>query len=153
MTKREPRWLSEPEQQTWRSFLAATHCLFEQVNDQLQREAGIPHTYYEILVHLSEARHRALRMSELAERTLSSRSRLSHAVTRLEAQGWVERANCPEDKRGQLAALTPAGLAALKKAAPGHVDQVRATLFDALTPTQVTQLHRITAAICEHAAS
>jgi len=141
------RWLSAEEQSTWRAFLAATQTLFSAVEGQLQRESGIPHGYYEILVNLSEAPARTLRMSQLAEASTSSKSRLSHAVARLEERGWAERLDCPTDRRGQLARLTDAGFAALDAAAPGHVEQVRRSLFDRLTPDQVAQLARISAAI------
>src|SRR2546423_4832929 len=83
----EVRWLSPAEQETWRAFLAATRLLFEELERQLQQEAGIPVTYYEILVTLSETPDRTIRMHELAELTRSSKSRLSHAVSRLEVAG------------------------------------------------------------------
>ncbi|MDQ1631942.1 MAG: hypothetical protein QOC80_1914, partial [Frankiaceae bacterium] len=111
------RWLDEEEQQTWRAFLSATQLLFDQLDRELQRNAKIPHAYYEILVRLSESEGRTLRMSQLADSTLSSRSRLSHAVSRLEEAGWVERRSCPTDRRGQLAVLTDKGFAALEAAA------------------------------------
>ena len=99
--------------------------LLDALDRQLQHDAGMPHGYYEILVRLSEAEDRTMRMSELAESTRSSRSRLSHAVTRLEERGWIERQECETDRRGQLAHLTDAGMAALAAAAPGHVAAVR----------------------------
>jgi DNA-binding MarR family transcriptional regulator len=77
----------------------------------------------------------------------SSRSRLSHAVARLEANGWVRREACPTDKRGAWAVLTPTGFAALEAAAPSHVETVRQSLFDPLSPEQVEQLGEIMAAI------
>ena len=143
------RWLDDEEQQTWRAFLGANRLVFEQLDRELQRDSGIPHAYYEILVRLSEAPDRALRMSALADRSQSSRSRLSHAVARLEENGWVERRSCPDDKRGQVAHLTDAGFAALAAAAPGHVEGVRAHVFDPLTPEQVTQLREISTALVE----
>src|SRR5262245_32406079 len=115
------RWLSEREQEVWRAFMAAFHGLSDQLARQLQRDSGMPHTYYEILVALSEAPEHTLRMSELAGRRGSSRSRLSHAVARLEESGWVHRRECPSDKRGSFAVLTDKGHAALVAAAPGHV--------------------------------
>lgn len=141
------RWLSPSEQQTWRAFLEANRLLFDQLDRELQRDSGLSHGYYEILVRLSEARGRALRMSELADRSQSSRSRLSHAVARLEEKGWVRRETCPTDKRGQIARLTDEGFAALAAAAPGHVAGVRAHLFDPLTSDQVRQLREISTAI------
>ncbi len=150
----ETRWLSAAEQQAWRAYLTATHTLFSAVEAQLQRESGIPHGYYEILVRLSESPGRELRMSQLAEASTSSKSRLSHAVARLEERGWVQRLDCETDRRGQVARLTDAGFAAIEAAAPSHVEQVRRVLFDRLTDEQVPQLLAICTAIssgCETA--
>ena len=141
------RWLSDHEQRVWREFNAATRMLSAHLEGQLQHDSGMPHTYYEVLVALSEAPGRRLRMSELADARQASRSRLSHAVVRLEANGWVRREACPTDKRGAWAVLTDAGFAALEAAAPGHVEAVRESLFDPLTPEQVTALGEISAAI------
>src|SRR3954452_136467 len=137
------RWLDDEEQRTWRAFLSATQLLFDQLDRELQTDAKMPHAYYEILVHLSESPERTMRMSSLADATLSSRSRLSHAVSRLEEAGWVERRSCPTDRRGQLAVLTDVGFAALESAAPGHVEGVRTHVFDPLTPEQVTTLREL----------
>jgi len=134
------RWLLPEEQRAWRSYLEATKVLMDALDRQLQRDAGLPHAYYEILVRLSEAEGRALRMSELAEITLSSRSRLSHAVARLEERGWVAREECLTDRRGQIARLTDAGFAVLVGAAPGHVAAVRRLVVDVLGPRQLAAL-------------
>lgn len=136
----EPRWLQDDEKATWRLYLAATRLVEDALDRQLREDAGIPLSYYEILVRLSASPDRRMRMSDLADLTLSSRSRLSHAVAKLEAFGWVERLPCPEDKRGQLAVLTDDGFAALAEAAPGHVEAVRQRLFDPLTAQQQDQL-------------
>jgi DNA-binding MarR family transcriptional regulator len=149
----EIHWLSAEQQEAWRAFLTATQTLFSAVDGQLQRDSALPHGYYEILVRLSEADNRSLRMSQLAEASTSSKSRLSHAVARLEERGWVRRAECPTDRRGQVATLTDQGFAALSAAAPGHVEQVRKVLFDALTAEQLEQLDGISTAILAKAAS
>jgi DNA-binding MarR family transcriptional regulator len=146
----EPRWLDDDEQQTWRAFIAANRFLFDQLDRELQRDAGMPHAYYEILVRLSETEGRALRMSDLAQRTSSSRSRLTHAVDRLVERGWVRREDCPNDRRGQLAVLTDEGMKTLRAAAPIHVEGVRTHLFDQLTPAQVSQLRKISEALRDH---
>ncbi|MGC4940217.1 MarR family winged helix-turn-helix transcriptional regulator [Kribbella sp. DT2] len=143
----EPRWLNEQEQQAWRAFIAAQRVVNGRIEQQLQRDAGMPHTYYEILVRLSDATDGRLRMSELAVATLGSRSRLSHAVNRLEQVGWVRREGISSDRRGQVAILTDAGRAKLKETAPGHVETVRSAVFDPLTDEQVQQLHDICAAL------
>jgi DNA-binding MarR family transcriptional regulator len=145
----ETRWLSADEQQTWRAFLTACQTLFGAIDAQLQHDSGLPHGYYEILVRLSEAPGRALRMSQLAEASTSSKSRLSHAVARLEDRGWVQRTSCPTDRRGQIAKLTDEGIAALAAAAPGHVEQVRRFLIDALSTEQIEQLRKISGSIIE----
>jgi DNA-binding MarR family transcriptional regulator len=146
-TTEETRWLTADEQLAWRAFLTACQTLFSTIDAQLLRDSDIPHGYYEILVRLSETPGRALRMTQLAEASTSSKSRLSHAVARLEERGWVRRTDCPTDRRGQVAQLTDEGFAALAAAAPGHVDQVRSSLIDRLTPEQVEQLREISAAI------
>jgi DNA-binding MarR family transcriptional regulator len=144
------RWLDPDEQRTWRAFLSATRALMETLDRELQRDSGMPHAYYEILVRLSEAPDRRLRMSDLAELSGSSRSRLSHAVARLEAAGWVRRQGSPTDRRSQIAILTDHGFEALAAAAPGHVEGVRRHLFDPLRPAQIDQLRGISEALVEH---
>ncbi len=149
----ETRWLSTEQQRAWRSYIESSKVLFDALDRQLQRDADMPHAYYEILVRLSEANGRALRMSELADSTRSSRSRLSHAVARLEERGWVKREDCPTDRRGQLARLTDTGFAVLAAAAPGHVSAVRGYLIDALTPEQLAQLEAMCRAIAAKVAA
>ena len=87
----ETRWLSAHEQRCWRAFLQACQALFGTIDAELMRDSGLPHGYYEILVHLSEAPDRALRMTQLARASTYSKSRLSHAVARLEERGLVTR--------------------------------------------------------------
>lgn len=143
----EPRWLDQDEHHTWRSYLAATRLLSAQLDRELQQDSGIPQSYYEILVRLSESPDRRLRMSDLADVSDSSRSRLSHAVARLVANGWVERESCPTDRRGAFAVLTDEGFQALSNAAPAHVTSVRKHLFDRLTREQMQALGEINDAI------
>lgn len=134
------RWLTPEEQRAWRAYLAATHLLEDTLDRQLQQDAGMPHLYYSILATLSETPERRLRMTGLAEALKITRSRLTYAVTRLEKDGLVRRESCGWDKRGSIAALTDEGTAVLERAAPGHVETVRASLFDHLAPEQVEQL-------------
>ncbi|MBC2876022.1 MULTISPECIES: MarR family winged helix-turn-helix transcriptional regulator [Streptomyces] len=143
----EPRWLSAEEQATWQAYLHATTLLEDHLDRQLQRDAGMPHIYYALLVQLSEAPRRRMRMTELAQQVKITRSRLSHAVARLEKNGWMRREDCPSDRRGQVAVLTDEGFEVLRRTAPGHVAAVRAAIFDRLTPEQVTELGEICATI------
>jgi DNA-binding MarR family transcriptional regulator len=143
----ETRWLSGDEQAAWRSSLSAVQRLNVTVENQLQRDSGMSHADYEILVRLSEEPEHALRMSELADRTLFSRSRLSHAVGRLEKSGLVRREPYSGDRRGLCAVLTERGFQTLAAAAPGHVETVRQALFDQLTAQQIEQLTAIAQAV------
>ncbi|MFM9628577.1 MULTISPECIES: MarR family winged helix-turn-helix transcriptional regulator [Streptomyces] len=145
----EPQWLTAEEQRIWRSYLHATTLLEDHMDRQLQRDAGMPHVYYGLLVKLAESPHRRLRMTELARDAKITRSRLSHAVARLERNGWVRREDCPSDKRGQFAVLTEDGLDVLRNAAPGHVAAVRNALFDRLTPEQQKSLGEIMEIVAE----
>ncbi|MCX5342951.1 MULTISPECIES: MarR family winged helix-turn-helix transcriptional regulator [Streptomyces] len=139
----EPRWLSDEEQSVWRAYLHATTLMEDHLDRQLQRDAGMPHIYYGLLVQLSQAPRRRKRMTELAKDAKITRSRLSHAVARLEKSGWVRREDCPSDKRGQNAVLTDEGYEMLRRSAPGHVSAVRQAMFDRLTPEQMRSLGEI----------
>ena len=149
----EIRWLDDEEQRTWRAFLSATRLLWAQLDRELQAEAAMPSSYYAILVLLSEAPQRALRMSELASETQSSPSRMSHAIGRLEKAGWVRRESCSDDRRGWYAVLTEEGMATLEAAAPGHVVSVRAHLFDQLSREELSQLRQISERLVNHLSS
>ena len=144
-----PRWLTDEEQCAWRAFIEASSRLFDQLERQLQREAGLSHGDYEVLVRLSEAPERRMRMSELADQALVSRSRLSHAVRRLESQGLLRREACATDRRGMFAVLTDEGFARIEAVAPGHVEEVRRLMFDHLSADQVQALEEISRRILD----
>jgi DNA-binding MarR family transcriptional regulator len=144
-----PRWLSEDEQRVWQAYLHATRLFDDHLDRQLQRDAGMPHIYYGLLVQLSEAPRRRKRMTELARDVKITRSRLSHAVARLEQHGWVRREDCPSDRRGQNAVLTDEGYEVLRRTAPGHVEAVRNAMFDRLSHEQVRQLGEIMRIVAE----
>lgn len=144
------RWLNRREQEVWRAYVVATSMLQDRLATELEAETGLTMTDYELLVQLSESDGRRLRMSALASRSLVSRSRLSHAVNRLQNRGWVHRETCADDGRGAWAVLTDEGFAVLEAAAPAHVDGVRAHLFDQLTPEQQDALGAASRAIVEH---
>lgn len=132
------RWLSDEEQRAWRAYLDSTRLLFQALDRQLIRDAGISFTDYELLVVLSEAPRRQLRMRDLADAMTTTRSGVTRAINRLVEAGWVRRVECEEDKRGTLAELTDEGAAKLAGASPGHVAAVRANMFDLLSPRDVT---------------
>jgi DNA-binding MarR family transcriptional regulator len=146
----DPRWLDAEERRIWLGWVFTSRLLWEEIERDLQRDSGLSFGHYEILVMLSEAPTRQRRMSELADATQSSRSRLSHAVARLEELGWVRRETCAEDRRGQLAVLTDDGFAALEAAAPMHVESVRRHFFDQLPPDQLAHLRDIQMTLLDH---
>jgi DNA-binding MarR family transcriptional regulator len=144
------RWLDPDERRIWLGWVFASRLLWDEIERDLQRDSGLSFGHYEILVMLSEAPARSRRMSDLADATQSSRSRLSHAVARLEELGWVRRQTCAEDRRGQLAVLTDEGFAALEAAAPMHVESVRRHLFDVLSSVQLQHLRDVQGTLLDH---
>ena len=145
----EPRWLNETEMQAWLHVLHLVMLLPSSLDRQLRRDAGLTHASYMILATLSDAPDRSMRMTELARRTATSPSRLSHAVAALEHRGWVARRACSEDRRGLIASLTDDGMRVLEQTAPGHVAQVRASVLDPLNSDEVTQLSMLLAKIVD----
>ncbi|MFZ2261683.1 MarR family transcriptional regulator [Luteococcus japonicus] len=142
----ESLWLSAEQQRIWRSWLLAVARVDNYLDQDLCRH-GLDLAEYEILVVLAEAENRRLRMSELAELVHQSRSRLTHAVARMEKSGWVERCSAPEDRRGVVAVLTDKGYHLLEQAAPNHVAAVRRILVDAADPEDFKALGRVMQAV------
>jgi DNA-binding MarR family transcriptional regulator len=143
------RWLTDDEQVSWRAFLRGTALLLERLEAELLEAHGLTGSDYEILVALSEAPRGGVRMAELAERALVSKSRLTYRVDRLVAEGLVERRPCPSDRRGSLAALTPAGRRKLERAAVTHVDGVLAHLVDPTSARDFATVGRVFGAIAD----
>lgn len=144
------KWLTHNEHRLWRSYLDATRMLFQDLDKQLVRDSGISFADYEILVLLSEAEDRRLRMRELSDASTTTRSGITRAITRMEAAGWVQRVECESDKRGAWAELTDKGAVTLAAAGPGHVAAVRATMFDVLSPDDITVMADAFTAMRDH---
>lgn len=136
----EPRWLDEGEKAAWIAFLNATNLVNRRLEQQLKDDAGLSHTQYEVLVQLNAAEGGALRMTELADRLVTSKSGLTYQITQLERAGLVSRRSCSSDVRGVFADITERGREVLRFAAPGHVEAVRQALIDVLTPEQLTHI-------------
>ena len=130
-SRSEPRWLNAAEMKAWRRYIIASRRLLEALDDDLAAH-DISMSDYEVLAQLSEAPERRMRMSELADVAMISRSRLSHRIKVMEKAGWVKREACPIDKRGYFAVMTPKGWKAIVAAAPDHVASVRDRFLDAL---------------------
>ncbi|RRR96810.1 MarR family winged helix-turn-helix transcriptional regulator [Glycomyces terrestris] len=130
------RWLDDEEMRTWMAFIPASNLVARELDQQLKEESGLSHLQYEILIHLNAAETGALRMTELAERLINSKSGLTYQVGQMEKAGLVQRRQCEWSRSGVLAAITDEGRAALERAAPGHVAKVREVLIDVLTPEE-----------------
>ena len=139
----QTQWLTAEEQRLWRAFLTVTGAIPARLDSELKECTGIGLDDYEVFVHLSEADDQRVRMSELSEKLLHSRSRLTQRIDRLEKRGLVRRQPCEDDKRGTWAVLTAEGLAALEAAASHHVGHAREHLFDHLDPDDVSTLRPI----------
>ena len=131
------RWLTAGQQRDWRAFRDATVLLLDALGRDLEEQCGLSLQEYEVMVRLSEAYARTLRMSQLATDVAQSRSRLTHTIARMEAAGLVRRFACSEDARGVNCTLTDQGWATLAAAAPGHVASVRRHLIDVLSDEQM----------------
>lgn len=145
-----PRWLDEGEARAWRAYVLASELLRKQLNRELQDRHGMALADYEVLVRLSERDGRRLRMARLAAEVASSKSRLSHQISRLEAAGLVQRVECGDDARGVYAELTAEGLARLREVAPTHVAGVRAHLIDLLAAPEQESLAKIFDRVLTH---
>lgn len=132
-------WLSDEEQAAWGAYIRLAKMLMRQLDRDLH-PFGLTTSDYEILVELSEAPAARLRMTELADRTAQSRSRLSHQITRMEAKGLVRRVACDGDKRGTYAVITPRGMATIERVAPSHVESVRRHFIDNIAPADLAGL-------------
>ena len=117
--------LSRRELAAWRGMLETHSLLVAELDAELERDHGLPLSSYEVLMNLGEAADGRLRMSELADRLLLSRSGITRLADRLERQGLIERERCKEDGRGFFAHLTPAGREKLDAARPDHLAGVR----------------------------
>lgn len=136
-------WLTPRELHTWIALSVLLEALPAAIDAQLKRDAGLNSFEYQVMAGLSDAPGCTIRMSALAAFASGSPSRLSHAVARLEKQGFVVRRQAADDPRAVEAVLTREGIAKMKECAPAHVREARRLVIDVLTPTQVEQLGRI----------
>lgn len=149
----EPRWLNETEKEAWLGLIAIMNRAFPELERSL-RANDLVGAQYHVLVQLSEAPDRTLRLAELAERANVSQSRLTHRLRKLVERGDVAICEAPDDRRAKNATLTPAGQRRLDALAPVHVEDVRRLIFDPLDDDEIEGLARaagkIAAALCQH---
>jgi DNA-binding MarR family transcriptional regulator len=144
-----PRWLDSAQQRDWRAYIEGSVRLLDLLDRDLKARHGLSMPEYEILVQLSEAPDRRMRMADLAASASQSRSRLSHTCARLESKGLVRRETCASDKRGVLAHLTDDGFAVLERAAPDHVETVRDYFIDVVARSDLEAVGRVFAAVAD----
>lgn len=147
------RWLDQSQQHSWRALILGMTLLIDRLDDDLSREHGLSLTEYEILMRLSEAPGRQMRMARLAEALAHSRSRVTHTVQRMEKSDLVLRCESPEDGRGVLCQLTDHGFEVLEKSAVTHVDGVRAYLVDLASPEDFAAVGRVMDAVADQLVS
>jgi DNA-binding MarR family transcriptional regulator len=141
--------LTDAQQHAWRELVMATHLLDEALDRQSQRDGGMPHAYYKLLVLLFESPGHGQTMSGLAAQLRYSLSRLTHAVTSMEKSGWLLRSRSTEDRRVQTVALTDAGVTLVRRVSPLQAAEVRSRVFSRLSGEQVEQLAAIGSAIIQ----
>lgn len=139
---KQPNWLNPREMKAWRSYIIASRRLLDALDFDLDQH-DLSMADYEVLALLSDAPERKMRMNELAELAMLSKSRLSHRIKVMEGVGWIKREACPNDKRGYFAVMTDKGFKAIAKAAPDHVESVRSRLLDHLTVKDQEDVTRI----------
>jgi len=135
--------LTREQNDAWRSLVLATHVLDDALDRQSQRDGGLPHAYYKVLIFLYEAPERRMTMSALAETLRFSLSRITHAIASMEKSGWVLRSIDPDDRRVRIVRLTEQGVALVRHVSPRQATEVREKAFAQLTPQQVEQLTEI----------
>jgi DNA-binding MarR family transcriptional regulator len=134
------RWLDDDQQALWQDLLTVVIGLPALLDRQMQADAGISNFEYSVLARLSMTEASTMRLSDLAAQCTSTLPRLSKVMVRFEEQGWVTRCPDPDNGRYTLATLTDAGRQKVVDSAPGHVEQVRALVFEPLTAAQQRQL-------------
>ena len=146
--KVKPRWLNAREMKTWRSYIIASRRLLDALETDLDgHDLSMPD--YEVMAQLSEAPGRRMRMSELAQLAMLSKSRLSHRMKVMEKAGWIRREECATDRRGSWAVMTDKGWRAIVAAAPDHVGSVRKRFIDQLSSSEQDQLSAIFARLTD----
>jgi DNA-binding MarR family transcriptional regulator len=148
-TDAAPHWLDEREHAAWRSFLTMHAQLTARLAHEMKRDADLSGADYSVLVGVSEAPCGRIRANELGAELQWEKSRLSKQITRMEERGLLARESCPTDARGSFVVLTDLGRQTIERAAPLHVEQVRALFVEVLTAEQLDQLREIATTVID----
>ena len=147
----EPNWLNAREDRAWGAFVYAHQKIEAHLNRRLQ-EAGLSGADYEVLAVLSALDGDRMPARELCATLSWEKSRLSHQLRRMENDGLISREPNPDDARSTMVCLLPAGLAAIEKAAPRHVEDVRRNFIDLFTPAELDMLADLNERVLHHLA-
>ncbi|MGB9302676.1 MAG: MarR family winged helix-turn-helix transcriptional regulator [Mycobacterium sp.] len=147
-----PNWLNPREDRAWRAFVYANYQLVAHLNRGLQ-ESGLSGADYAVLAVLSALDGDRLPARDLCNALGWEKSRLSHQLRRMQKDGLICREPNPDDARSTMVCLLPAGRAAIEKAAPGHVEDVRRNFVDLLTPAELDLLATLNERILHHVAT
>lgn len=148
----EPNWLSPDEDRAWRAFIAAHQQIEVHLSRRLQ-ESGLSGADYEVLAALSELDGDRMPAHALCNALNWEKSRLSHQVRRMQKDGLISREPNPDDARSTMVCLLPAGRAAIEKAAPGHVEDVRRNFVDLFSPAELDTLATLHERVLHHLAT
>ncbi|MCV7314162.1 MarR family transcriptional regulator [Mycolicibacillus parakoreensis] len=144
------RSLSVIEERTWRPYIEASLRLETHLDERLRERVGISLMDYHVLMVLANAAQCRLRMSELAEKMVFSRSRTTYQITAMTKRGWVLREPVPEDGRGCRAVLTASGAEVLRRAVPLHTESLHELFFDHIRPDELATVERVFTRLREH---
>lgn len=133
----------------WSAFLRAHAVVVPAIDDELRRVTGLPLSWYDVLLELNAAPRRRLRMQDLGERAVISRTRVSRVVDELVVAGYVRREPNPDDKRSSFAALTDDGRRVFRRAAPRYLDAVRRQFSARLSPEQLRVMSKALEAVIQ----
>ena len=139
--------LTPPQLENWQTFLESSWALHTRLEDELRADTGLSMNDYHVLVALSQAPERRIRMGELANRLVLSPSRITYQISSMIKRGLVAKEPCPDDKRGFEAVLTEQGLETLRAAAPAHLSTVRTAFIDLLDDEELAVIGRVFAKI------
>ena len=139
-TTRDQSEFTATELAAWRGLLRVYWSLFRELDAELEAEHGLPISSYEVLIHLADSPEGQMRMRDLADAALLSRSGLTRLVDRLERDGLIERASCPSDARGAYAVITAKGRDLLSRARPAHRDGVRRRFLERFAEDELLQM-------------
>lgn len=134
----------------WRSFLRAHTGVVRELERELLAATSMPLSSYDVLLQLAEAPHRRLRMADLADRVLLSRSGLTRLIDRLQGEGLVRREPSPDDARGTFTVLTEEGMKRLRAAAPVHLAGIRRHWLAHFSDDELRQLGALLGRIAPH---